>query len=135
MVLIKYVLGKTGLFPKWRPQVNDILEVALTAHEISRVRDYRGRYYFYVIPAFPDRKMVSKLLQTFRANGVILHSHYSKHYGMTVYRVRDRDQQFMRDAVEVSRDAGNFQPIMKQRLAEYNSKRYILRELFGKHEK
>ena len=135
MIFMKYVLSKTGLFPKWQPQVSDVLKVALDSYEIKHIKTRHGAHYFYVIPSYSDRRLVADLVRTFRANGVILHAHYSKHYGMKVYRVRDRGQQFMRDAVKVSYNAGEFPGIMEKRLAERANKRYILRELFGKYEK
>jgi hypothetical protein len=135
MVFMKYVLSKTGLFPKWEPQVSDVLEVALDAHEVKRVTTPRGAKYFYVIPAFTNREVNVKIIQKCRANGILLRPHYSAHYNMTVYRVRDRGQQFMRDVTEVSRNADVFQDIMLRRETERANKKYILRELFGKYGK
>ena len=135
MVFVKYVLSKTGLFPQWQPQVSDILEVVLDAYEIKRIRTPRGGHYFYVIPAFSNNLVNAKMLRKFRANGIILRPHYSRNYNMLVYRVRDKNQQFMLDATEVSRDASKFQEIMEQRLKERENKKYVLRELFGKYEK
>jgi len=136
MVFVKYLLGKTGLFPKCLPQVNDVLEAALDSYEISRVKTPRGVRYFYVVPTFPDnREMVAKLLRTFRANGVILHAHFSKHYNMRVYRVRDRGQQFMRDVIKVNQDAGQFQNIMKYRIQEITMAPNMLVKLLGRREK
>lgn len=135
MILVKYILSKTGLFPQWQPQVSDVLEVALDAHEIKRVTTPRGAKYFYVIPAISNREINAKLVRTFRANGIILRRHHSEHYNTDVYRVRDRGQQFMCDAVAVSHHAGNFQKIMNRQLEERANKKYILRELFGKYEK
>lgn len=135
MVFMKYVLSKTGLFPKWEPQVSDVLEVALDAHDVKRVTTSHGAKYFYVIPAFTNREVNAKIIQKCRANGILLRPHYSAHYNMTVYRVRDRGQQFMRDVMHVSQHTGNFQEILKRRETERANKKYILRELFGKYGK
>ena len=135
MIFMKYVLSKTGLFPKWEPQVSDVLEVALNSHEVKRVRTKRRIKYFYIIPMMSNAAVVDSLVRKCRANGVILRRHYSKHYNTIVYRVRDRDQQFMRDVLEVSSHAGKFQDIMQRRETERANKKYILRELFGKYGK
>lgn len=135
MVFIKYILSKTGLFPKWEPQVSDVLEVALDSCEVKCVKTPRGVKYFYVIPAFINSEVSAKILRKCRANGVFLRPHYSEHYNMTVYRVRDRGQQFMRDVVDVYCHAGKFQDIMQRRETERANKKYILRELFGKYGK
>ena len=135
MLLVKYVLSKTGLFPKWEPQISDVLEVALNSHTVKRVHTPRGVKYFYIIPAMSNSATVSSIVNKCRANGIILHRHYSNHYNMAVYRVRDRGQQFMCDVADVSCNASNFQKIMDTRMRERAKKKYILRELFGKYEK
>ena len=135
MIFVKYVLSKTGLFPQWEPQVSDILEVALNSHVVKRVHTPRGVKYFYIIPAMPNSATTSSIVRKCRANGVILHSHYSKHYDTRVFRVRDRNQQFLRDVAEVNHNAATFQEIMNKRLQERATKKYVLRELFGKYGK
>lgn len=135
MLLVKYFLSKTGLFPKWEPQVNDVLEVALESYEVKRVTTPHGEKYFYVFPAFANSEVASKIVRKCRANGVILHRHHSRHYDTYVYRVRDRGQRFMHDVMRVSQHAGNFQEIMKRRETERANKKYILKELFGKYGK
>lgn len=37
MVYMKYILSKTGLFPKWEPKIEDVLYAATKAHEVKYV--------------------------------------------------------------------------------------------------
>ena len=48
MSYTKYILNKTGLFPKWNPRVEDIFDVARN-YDVTTVK---GLGYYYVIPIY-----------------------------------------------------------------------------------
>lgn len=134
MVYMKYLLSKTGLFPKWEPQISDVLRAAFQSHEIKNVVTPRGKYYYYVIPMNSNLRHMYELARVFRANGVILLPHKSRKYDTVVFRVRNHGQPFMRDAMRVNMDAGNFQKILAERNLEMKKDDPIIKKLFGKFE-
>ena len=134
MVYMKYLLGKTGLFPKCEPQVSDVLRAAFQAHEIRKTRNARGKKYFCVIPATYNFKEIYGMVRVFRANGVFLIPRVPKKNNRNqsvVFWVRDRGQQFMQDALRVNQNANNFQKVLPHYA---NKKETILKKLFGKFE-
>ena len=133
MAYVEYLLGKTGLFPKYRPQASDVLKAAFRAYEIRKAVNARGKKYFCVVPTTYNRKEIYDMVRVFRANGVFLIPRKSKENNRNgiVFWVRDRGQQFMQDAYLVNQNANNFQQI----LAHYNQKKQTtLQKLFGKFE-
>jgi len=132
---VKYLLSKTGLFPKWEPDVYDVLKAAFMAYEIRKTRNARGKKYFCIIPSDRDMKEIYRMAHVFRRNGVFLIPKLPKETNRTqtlVFWVRDRGQQFMCDATRVNQNANNFQQIL-QRYGQ--RKETTLHKLFGKFEK
>lgn len=115
MVYMKYVLSKTGWFPKWERGVEDVLSAASMVFDVKPVITPRGRYYYYVIPNDHGIRYVHNMLRLFRANGVILRPHRSRKYSSVVFRVPIRGQQFMHDVKRVNEDVDNFQTVLKER--------------------
>lgn len=111
MSYTKYILNKTGLFPKWNPRVEDIFDVARN-YDVTTVK---GLGYYYVIPTNYDFRYICKMLHTFRSNGIILRPHRSRYYNALVFRVPNRNQQFMHDVIRVSQDWNNFEQILAER--------------------
>lgn len=134
MAGIKYLLGKTGLFPKWEPQASDVLCAAFRAHEIRKVQNARGKVYYCIIPSERDFSEIYRMACLFRKHGVFLIPKKPKASNRTesiVFWVRDRGQQFMHDAFLVNQNANNFQQV----LSRYNNKKdTVLKKLFGKFE-
>lgn len=133
MVYMKYLLGKTGLFPRCEPQAYDVLKAAFRAYEIRKTVNARGKKYFCVVPTTYNRKEVYDMVRVFRANGVFLMPRKSKEKNRSgiVFWVRDRGQRFMQDAYIVNQNADNFQQV----LAHYTQKKQTtLQKLFGKFE-
>ena len=119
---VKYLLAKTGLFPKWEPQVYDVLKAAFRAHEIRKVRNARGKVYYCIIPSERDFSKIYHMVRLFREHGVFFIPKLPKESNRTqtpVFWVRDRGQQFMQDAFVVNQNANNFQNV----LARYAQKK------------
>lgn len=135
MVYMKYLLSKTGMFPKWEPQVSDVLRAAFQAHEIKNVITPSGKSYYYVIPADSNFRHVYELVRVFRANGIILMPHRSRKYNSIVFRVHNRGQRFMYDAMRVNLNAGSFQDVLAERKLEMPKDDPLVKKLFGKFEK
>lgn len=132
MAYVKYLLGKTGLFPKYRPQVYDVLKAAFRACEIRKTVNSRGKKYYCIMPATCDFKELYEMMILFRENGVFIKPKRTKKNNRNqsmVFWVRDRGQQFMQDAFRVNQNAGNFQDVVQR----YN-KQTVLQKLFGKFE-
>ena len=117
MRYMKYLLYKTGHFPKYEPDVADVLRAAICVHEIKAVVTPKGRHYFYVLPARQDWAYLSEVMRIFRSNGIILLPHKSRHYEGLVLRVPNRNQQFMLDVTRVNKDSDEFQKMLLQRIA------------------
>lgn len=115
MVYMKYILSKTGLFPKWEPKIEDVLYAATKAHEVKYVITPRRHGFYYVIPANYDIRYLYDLTRVFRANGIILRPHRSHNYNSVVFRVPAHGKHFMRDVMRVSQDADNFQRVLAER--------------------
>lgn len=115
MAYMKYLLSRTGLFPKMEPGIEDVLKAATIAHEVKYVTR-NGRGYYYVIPASKNLAHLRELMQLFSSNGVILRPHKSEHYDCLVLVVPYRGQKFMHDVAMVNRDEKNFQDVLE----EYN---------------
>jgi len=115
MVYAKYLLWKTGLFPKWEPAIEDVLEAAIKAHDVKCIVTPNRRRYYYVIPDKYNVRYLRDLTRVFRRNGVILRPHKSWNYSSVVFRVPARDQQFMRDVMRVNKDTNSFQCILIER--------------------
>lgn len=134
MMKIKYLLGKTGLFPRWEPESADVLKAAFRAYEIRKFCNSRGKKYFCIIPGDRDATNIYHMAHVFRKNGVFLIPKFPKETNRietVVFWVRDRGQQFMRDAIRVNQNANNFQQV----LARYNNRKdTVLKKLFGKFE-
>ena len=115
MGYMKYLLYKTGWFPKCEPNVSDVLEVAIAVHEIKEVVTPNGRAYFYVFPASQDVTYLKNLMRLFRSNGVVLLPHRSRHYEGWVLRVPNHKQKFMLNVMRVNNDRADFQKLLLQR--------------------
>lgn len=115
MVYAKYLLWKTGVFPKWEPRVDDVLYAAIKAHEVKFVVTPHKHGYYYVIPANYNIEYLYNLVRVFRANGIILRPHRSHNYNSIVFRVPAHGQSFIRDVVRVSHDADNFKQVLTER--------------------
>ncbi|MBO4480190.1 MAG: hypothetical protein J5742_01010 [Alphaproteobacteria bacterium] len=113
MDFIKYTLSKTGWFPKWEPQITDVMDAANLVFEVHQVK---GRYY-YIIPSVLNRQGLLKLMRIFRSNGILLRPHHSRNFSCFVFRVPLRNQQFIRNVMLVKDNQDNFQKL----LAEYNN--------------
>lgn len=134
MIYAKYLLSKTGLFPKWEPQVSDVLRAAFCAYAVKDVITSRGRRYYYVIPMNTNVQHMYDMARIFRANGVILRPCRGMDGVSVAFRVPNRGQEFMRDVMRVNENANNFQSV----LAAYNAragKETVLKKLFGKFDK
>lgn len=121
MSFVKYALSKTGLFPKWEPQITDVMNAADLVFEIHRAK---GDY--YIVPAVLHRRDILKLMRIFRDNGVFLRPHNSRHFSCFVLRVPIRNQKFIKRVISVKQDSNNFQKL----LAEYNTSTKIQRRIF-----
>ena len=117
----KYLMGKTGLFEKFRPQASDVLVAAFNIYKIERVTT-RGRRYFYIIPSSRRYVDINRLLHVFRNNGIFLRPHSSRHYDVLFFRVPDRGQEFLCDVLAVAQNASTFRDIN----AKYINKRYAV---------
>lgn len=124
MVYMKYLLGKTGWFPKLEPNVEDVLIASDMVYAVKNVvTPHKGRYY-YVIPTNYRIRYLYDLLRIFRANGVWLQPHKSKNYHARVFRVRDKGQIFMRDVMRVCQDYDNFQKVLAERNVQMPSQSF-----------
>ena len=119
MSYAKYVLSKTGLFPKLDPSAADVLDAVNRLYEIDEVETKRGHRYYYIIPLNDDLKYLRGLTDIFSSNGVILRPHRSKHYQRIVFRVPNRSQRFLSDVMDVYQDRAKYQNV----LVSYNKKR------------
>ncbi len=114
MVYMKYLLGKTGWFPKLEPKVEDVLIASDMVYAVKNVVTPHKGHYYYVIPANYKIRYLYELLRIFRANGVWLKPHKSKNYNARVFRVRDKGQIFMHDVMRVCQDVDNFQKVLAE---------------------
>ena len=133
MIYMKYLLAKTGMFPKWTPQVSDVLCAAFRAHEVKLVTTKHGREYYYIMPMTHNTQQAYEMVRMFRANGVILHPRWDGENKRFVFRVRNRGQRFMHNVMRVNENANNFQDVM----AEYRArelKKTWFKQMFGKFE-
>ena len=122
MGYMKYVLSKTGWFPKLEPNVADVLEAA---NKVFEIKTHENGYY-YVIPSRGNLSYLRTLADLFASNGVILRPHKSKHYGYFVFRVPANGQQFIRD-VRRLREKPNDREEYKKFCEEYaQRKRTVL---------
>ena len=134
MAYVKYLLGKTGLFPKCEPQAYDVLKAAFQAYEIRKVQNAHGKTYFCVMPGTYNLQDIYNMVLLFRANGVFLvpkKPKESNNCKTVVFWVRDRGQQFMQDAFHVNQNADNFQQVLNR---YNNAKTPLLKKMFGKFE-
>lgn len=129
MVFMKYLLSRTGLFPQYEPDVSDVLTVANKVRRVKRLRNDLGGRYWYVFPKNRKRHNIKDMVRLFRANGVLLHSHYSETYNEWVWITRDWNQQFMSDVKKVVSDETSFEKIAKRREREIarRSERFVRR--------
>lgn len=118
MGYLKYLLYKTDHFPKYEPDVADVLNTAIKVHEVKLVTTPNGRQYFYVFPMRRDWSYLSEILRLFASNGIILRPHRSHHYEGMVLRVPDRGQEFMKNVMDVSNDKDAFQKLVLQKYAK-----------------
>lgn len=114
MVYMKYILSKTGWFPKWERGIEDVLNAASMVYDVKDVVTPRRNRYYYVIPNDYNIRHMWDMLRVFRANGVILRPHRSGNYNSLVFRVPNHGQRFMRDVMRVSQDADNFQKVLSE---------------------
>ncbi len=89
----KYVLSKTGWFPKLEPNTGDVLDAACKVFEINTHKNG----YYYIVPSRSNLSYLRVLADLFASNGVILRPHKSKHYGCFVFCVPANGQQFIKD--------------------------------------
>ena len=93
MSYTKYLLSKTGWFPKLEPNVADVLNAANKVFEINT----HENGYYYIVPSHNNLSYLRTLADLFSSNGVILRPHKSNHYSGFVFRVPANGQQFIRD--------------------------------------
>ena len=105
---MKYLLYKTGKFPRYEPNVSDVLDAANAVHEVKDIKTPNGRNYFYVIPLNMNLRNLGDMLRIFRANGIILLPHHNGKYDGWVFRVPNRNQQFMQDVMRVNNNHDEF---------------------------
>ncbi len=115
MGYMKYLLYKTGHFPKYEPAVSDVLEAAIKTYRLEKVIVSNGRHYFYVFPMHRDWTHLSELMRIFRSNGVFLLPHKSRHYAEWVLRVPNHNQEFMKNVMNVSNNKDEFQKLLLQK--------------------
>ncbi len=125
MVYMKYLLGQTGLFPKWEPKVEDVLEAIGELDEVKNIVTPRGDCYYYVIPLSYDLRSIHRMLRLFRANGVWLVPHVSRNYYQVVFRARNNGQEFLRDVMRVNRDIENFHKVLQERGIDHPSEQTL----------
>ncbi|MBQ6736757.1 MAG: hypothetical protein IJQ90_04735 [Alphaproteobacteria bacterium] len=125
MVYMKYLLGQTGLFPKWEPKVEDVLYAASCVRDVKHIVTPRRNHYYYVRPNAYDIRSVYSMLPVFRANGVILRPHRSHNYHSIVFRVPNRGQRFMHDVMRVTSDSENFHKVLQERGIENPSENLL----------
>lgn len=130
MVYMKYVLSKTGWFPKWERGVEDVLSAASMVFDVKNVVTPSDRHFYYVILSDKSFRNIHNVLRLFRANGVILRPHRSHKYSGVVFRVPNYGQQFMRDVMRVNQDIDNFQTVLKERNIEMSAENSALLRKF-----
>ena len=113
MSYARFVVSKTGLFPKMALEATNVLDVANSLSEMARSKNY-----YYFIPARYDIRSLMALADTFTSNGVLLVPHRSRHYQRIVFRVPKRNQEFLSDVWSVYRNRENYQAV----LAKYNKR-------------
>lgn len=111
MVYMKYLLSKTGWFPKWERDVSDVLTAAVNSFDVKNIVTSRGWKYYYIIPKSYKTRYLYDLSRVFRANGVLLRPHKSHNYNSVVFRVPNHGQPFMRDVMRVNKDKNKFKQI------------------------
>lgn len=116
----RYMLSKTGLFPKMEPDVADVLKAATMVHDVKYIVTPRGGKYYYVIPVNNNLRNMVDVMRIFRSNGVTLRLHKSGHYKSWIFRTPSRGQRFMRDVMRVNHDIDSFQRVLAERAAERN---------------
>ena len=109
----KYVLSKTGWFPRFNPCANDVLEAANKVFEIK----LKENGYYYIFPDRYNIKYLRELVNIFASNGVILRPYKSHHYRCICFRVPNYGQTFMHDVHQVYKNRDNFHKVMQ----EYNN--------------
>lgn len=114
MVYMKYLLSKTGWFPKWEPEISDVLKAASMIYEVKNIVTPNKNRYYYVIPNNYSIRHMWDMLRVFRANGVILRPHRSRKYRELLFRVPNHGQQFMQDVMRVSQDVNNVQKVLSE---------------------
>ncbi len=130
MVYMKYVLSKTGWFPKWERGVEDVLSAASMVFDVKNVVTPSDRHFYYVILSDKSFRNIHDVLRLFRANGVILRPHRSHKYSGVVFRVPNHGQKFMRDVMRVNQDIDNFQTVLKERNIEMSAENSALLRKF-----
>ena len=114
MVYMKYVLSKTGWFPKWERGVEDILDAASMVYDVKNIVTPHENYYYYVMPNNYSIRHLHGMLRLFRANGIFLRPHKSREYSGLVFRVPNHGQQFMQDVMRVTQDANNIYKVLSE---------------------
>ena len=115
MVYMKYVLSKTGWFPKWERGVEDILDAASMVYDVKNVVTPHENHYYYVMTDNYSIRHLHGMLRLFRANGVFLRPHKSREYSGRVFRVPNHGQQFMQDVMRVTKDVNNIHNVLSER--------------------
>ena len=115
MVYMKYVLSKTGWFPKWERGVEDILDAASMVYDVKNIVTPHKNHYYYVMTDNYSIRHLHGMLRLFRANGIFLRPHKSREYSGLVFRVPNHGQRFMQDVMRVTQDANNIHKVLSER--------------------
>ena len=106
MLLLKYALSRTGLFPSLEPNISDFEKAA---DMVERIEHQRNDYW-YIWPVKSTnkkdtRKNIRELWRLGCANGALMLWHYSRMNQEWVLRVRYRHRGFFRDVYNVKKAA------------------------------
>lgn len=137
MRFMGYLLSRTGLFPRFEPDVGDVRKAVNMLDDIEPIyKDgcFFRLYWWYITPKNrQNRKEVRKLRQLFRANGVLLAPHHSWRCGDWVQRALDVDQPFLSDVYEGYKDRSCLDKIEDRRKREIQKRSERFKKIFGRN--
>jgi len=122
MGYVKYVLSKTGWFPKLEPNAADVLDAADKVFEINT----HENGYYYIVPSRNNLSYLRNMVDLFASNGVILRPHKSDHYSCFVFRVPANGQQFIRDVRRLKEKPNDHEEFRKFKEEYDKRKRTVL---------